>query len=598
MNNFSPDPHDKQDNFRLLLAIMISLLILLLFRNFFDNPQLEKIQSQQIQQQQMQAQKSASAPIAEQKLIEKQEDVTTTTRRILILGEKVEGSISLTGARIDDLSLNEHTATVESKENMALLSPSGTKNAYYVESGWATNDEDILVPDNKTVWSLAPGSADVLETDGAINLQWDNGHGLLFERKIELDDNYLFTITQKIINKTNAEKKFNAWHLISRHSLPIDFKGFFILHEGPLGYLDNKLMEPSYKNLDNGEKFERENTQGWLGITDKYWFVGIFPNPQEKFNARIIGSTVNNKRAYQTDVVAETQTIAPGQSIEDKKFIFAGVKNLTLMIKYQKKYGLEHLDLTFDFGWWYFITKPFFYLLHLLMFLTGNVGLAILSMTVIVRGAVFPLANKSFISMAGMKKIAPKLKELQKKYSNDKEKLQAEIFELYKSEKINPFNGCWPILLQIPIFFALYKCIMLSVELRHTPFLGWINDLSAPDPTNIFTLFGLLDWSPPSLLSIGAWPILFCLTMIVQKRLTPPMPDKTQEQLQTWFPFIITIMLANFAAGLVIYWTWSNVLGVLQQYYILRKLGGQDISLIHGHSERRRKKKPKTKEKK
>ena len=232
------------------------------------------------------------------------------------------------------------------------------------------------------------------------------------------------------------------------------------------------------------------------------------------------------------------------------------------------------------------------------MFLTGNVGLAILSMTVIIRGAVFPLANKSFVSMAGMKKIAPKLKELQKKYSNDKEKLQAEIFELYKSEKINPFNGCWPILLQIPIFFALYKCIMLSVELRHTPFLGWINDLSAPDPTNIFTLFGLLDWSPPSLLSIGAWPVLFCLTMIIQKRLTPPMPDKTQEQLQTWFPFIITIMLANFAAGLVIYWTWSNLLGVLQQYYILRKLGGQDISLIPGHSERRRKKKPKTKEKK
>ncbi|MCK5659419.1 MAG: membrane protein insertase YidC, partial [Alphaproteobacteria bacterium] len=404
MNNFSPDPHDKQDNSRLMLAIVISLLILLLFSNFFDNPQSKKIQPQQMQQQQMQTQKSASAPIAEQQSVENQKDVTTTTRRIPILGKKVEGSLSLTGARIDDLSLNEHTATAGSKENMVLLSPSGTKNAYYIESGWATNDNDVLVPDSKTVWRLAPGSADVLKTDGNVTLQWDNGQGLLFERKIGLDENYLFTITQKIINNTNAEKKFNAWHLISRHSLPVDFKGFFILHEGPLGYLDDKLMEPSYKDLDKGEKIERENTQGWLGITDKYWFVGIFPNPQEKFNARIVGSTVNNKRAYQTDVVAETRTVAPGQSIEDKKFIFAGVKNLTLMTKYQKKYGLEHIDLTFDFGWWYFITKPFFYLLHLLMLITGNVGLAILSMTVIIRGAVFPLANKSFISMAGMKR--------------------------------------------------------------------------------------------------------------------------------------------------------------------------------------------------
>ena len=579
-----------------MLAIVISLGILLVFRDSLEDPQQEKIR----QQQQMQAQKtiSASVPISEQQLVESRKDVITATRRIPIYGEKVEGSLSLIGARIDDLSLNEHTATAGSKENVALLSPSGTKNAYYVESGWTADNKDVLIPDNKTVWNLASNSAKELITNGAVNLQWDNGQGLLFERKIELDDNYLFTITQKIINKTNTEKKFNAWHLISRHSLPVDFKGFFILHEGPLGYLDDKLLEPDYADMDKGERVERKNTHGWLGITDKYWFVGIFPNSQEKFNARIVGSKINNKPAYQTDIVAKTQTVAPGQSIEDKKFIFAGVKNLTLMTKYQQKYGLEHLDLTFDFGWWYFITKPFFYLLHTLMFFTGSVGLAILSMTVIVRGAVFPLANKSFVSMAGMKRIAPALKDLQTKYSHDKEKLQMEIFELYKREKINPFNGCWPILVQIPIFFALYKCIMLSVELRHEPFWGWINDLSAPDPTNIFTMFGLIPWTPPSFLAIGAWPILFCLTMVIQKRLTPPMPDKTQEQLQTWFPFIITVMLANFAAGLVIYWTWSNILGVLQQYYILRKLGGQDVSLIHGHSERRRKKKPKTKGKK
>ena len=590
------DPNDTQDHFRLLIAIVIYLGILLLSRNFIDEPQLKKIQ----QQQQIQAHQEIvpAAPISEQPPVENRQDVIAATNRIPILGKKVEGSLSLIGARIDDLLLNEHTVTTESKERMALLSPSGTEHAYYVESGWTASDKDVLIPDSKTVWSLAPNSAAALKTNGAVTLQWDNGQGLLFERTIELDENYLFTVTQKIINKTKTEKKFNAWHLISRHSLPVDFKGFFILHEGPLAYLDNKLKEPNYSDLNKGEKIERENTHGWLGITDKYWFVGIFPNPEERFNARIIGSTINDKRAYQTDIVAKTQTVEPGQSIEDKKFIFAGVKNLTLMLDYQKKYGLEHIDLAFDFGWWYFITKPFFLLLHFLMDIIGNVGLTILSMTIIVRAAVFPLANKSFVSMAGMKRIAPRLKELQAKYKDDKEKLQQELFELYKREKINPFNGCWPLMVQIPIFFALYKCIMLSVELRHTPFWGWINDLSAPDPTNIFTLFGLIDWGPPAFISIGAWPVLFCLTMVVQKRLTPPMPDKTQEQLQTFFPFIITIMLANFAAGLVIYWTWSNILGVLQQYYILRKLGGQEVSLIHGHSERRKKKKPKTKKKK
>ncbi len=264
------------------------------------------------------------------------------------------------------------------------------------------------------------------------------------------------------------------------------------------------------------------------------------------------------------------------------------------MTAYHDKYGFKHTDLTFDFGMWYLITKPFFFLLHFLMSAIGNVGIAILCMTVIIRGALFPLANRSFRSMAGMKKIAPLMKELQEKYKDDREKLQIEIFELYKKEDVNPFSGCWPMLVQIPVFFALYKSILLSVELRHAPFWGWIHDLSAPDPTNLFTLFGLIPWTPPSALEIGAWPCLFCLTMIVQKRLTPPMPDKTQEQLQSYFPFIITFMLGKFAAGLVIYWTWSNLLGVLQQYYILKKHGagqdGPEVSLIRGHSERWKKK--------
>jgi YidC/Oxa1 family membrane protein insertase len=588
MKHAPHDPHHGQDNTRLMMAIVISLVILLAFHFLYEKPMQEKLLKQQAVG--MQAAAPLKAPAPEVQAPKSRGEVIASGRRIPIQGNKVTGSLSLVGARIDDLSLNDHYTTIENRDHVALLSPSGTKDAYYVESGWTSADSGDALPDSKSAWTLAPDSAEVLKTGGSVTLQWNNGQGLLFTRKIELDDNYLFTITQTVANKTNTDRKFNAWHLISRHSLPADFKGFFILHEGPLGYLDGKLKEVNYKNLAKGEKTEREDVQGWLGITDKYWFVGIIPAPQEKFNARVIGSKAGDGQIYQADVVAATQDLPPGGSIEDRKFIFAGVKSLPLMTAYQEKYGIAKLDLTFDFGMWYFITKPFFFLLHFLMGAIGNVGLSILAMTVIIRGAVFPLANKSFRSMAGMKKVAPKLKELQEKYGNNREKLQMEIFELYKKEGVNPFSGCWPLLIQIPIFFALYKSILLSVELRHAPFWGWIKDLSAPDPTNIFTLFGLIPWTPPVALMIGAWPLLFCLTMIIQKRLTPPMPDKTQEQLQSYFPFIITFMLAKFAAGLVIYWTWSNVLGILQQYYILRKVGGQEVSLIRGHSERHKKK--------
>lgn len=584
-----PTPPNPQDSSRLMLAVALSLAILLGFHFFYEKPQQEKMM--QARKQAAETMKPAAAPAStETSAFKNRQEALAATRRIPIQNGMLTGSISLTGARLDDLSLNSHYATTEKKEHVELLSPSGTADAYYVEGGWTSNDKDILLPDSRTVWTPAPGSAAALTPGNAVILQWNNGQGFTFTRKFELDNNYLFTITQKAVNNTSSARKLNAWHLISRHNLPKDFEGLFIQHEGPLGYLENKLQDPGYKDLAEGEKLEMHDTQGWLGITDKYWFVGLLPPPQQKFDARIIGSKENGRQFYQTDIVTAGQSVAAGQAIENKTFLFAGVKSMSLMAEYEKKHSLEHLDLTFDFGMWYLITKPFFLLLHFLMSALGNVGLGILAMTVIIRAAMFPLANKSFRSMAGMKKIAPQLKELQEKYGKNREKLQAEIFELYKRENVNPFSGCWPLLVQIPVFFALYKSILLSVELRHAPFWGWIDDLSAADPTNIFTLFGLIPWSPPGFLSIGAWPILFCLTMIAQKRLTPPMPDKTQEQLQTYFPYIITFMLAQFSSGLVIYWTWSNVLGVLQQYYILRQSGDQDVSLLRGHKERRRKK--------
>lgn len=571
-----------------MLAIAISLAILIGFHFFYEKPQQEKmLKAQQVAAT---AKPAAAVAVAESSVFKDRQTAVAATRRILIQNGKLTGSISLTGARLDDLALNDHYTTIEDKKHVELLSPSGTEDAYYVEGGWISDDKDIPLPDSKTVWTPAPGSAAALTPGNTVTLQWNNGDGLTFTRKFELDDNYLFTVTQKVINNTSSTKKMNAWHLISRHNLPKDFEGLFILHEGPLGYFDSKLQSPEYKDLAEGEKLEMRDTHGWLGFTDKYWFVGLLPPPQEKFDARIIGSKEGEQQFYQTDIVAPGQSVAAGQSIENKTFVFAGVKNMPLMAEYEQKYGLAHLDLTFDFGMWYLITKPFFLLLHFLTYTLGNVGLAILAMTVIIRAAMFPLANKSFRSMAGMKKIAPQLKELQEKHGKNREKLQAEIFELYKRENVNPFSGCWPMLVQIPIFFALYKSILLAVELRHAPFWGWIHDLSAADPTNVFTLFGLIPWTPPSMLNIGAWPLLFCLTMIIQMRLTPPMPDKTQEQLQTYFPYIITVMLAQFSSGLVIYWTWSNVLGVLQQYYILRQAGEQEVSLLRGHSGRRKKK--------
>lgn len=603
----TPSSPDPQDTTRLVRFFTLAAIIMLGYHFFFEKPQ--PVEKQHTHQQQAQILAPTAPP---GKKVKPLAEVLATTPRIPIKGDKLTGTINLTGARIDDLALVGYYTTAEGRGNnpkagfanasqkefsdsngyVELLAPSGTVEAYYVEGGWTSDDKSVVLPDEKSAWTLAPGSAYTLTSGGSVKLQWDNGHGLLFERDIALDQNYLFTITQTVTNKTKTALKLNAWHLISRHNIPPDFRGSYILHEGPLADLDGKMKEMSYKSLAKGDKLEEDNVQGWVGITDKYWFVGLFPDPQEKFSARIIGSTIANAPSYQADTVSDTQTAQPGQSVSDKKYVFAGVKNLPLLNAYHDKYGFHKMDLAFDFGLFYIITKPFFYLLHFLMHITGNVGLAIICMTLIIRGAMFPLANKSFRSMAGMKKIAPQLKELQAKYANNREKLQMEIFELYKKEDVNPFSGCWPMLVQVPVFFALYKSILLSVELRQAPFWGWIHDLSAPDPTNLFNLFGLIPWNPPAALAIGAWPCLYCITMVIQRRLSPPMPDQTQETLQNYFPFVITLMLAKFSVGLVIYWTFSNILGILQQYYILRKVGGQEVSLLRGHSERHKKKKP------
>lgn len=588
------DPHAEKDSARLMMAIVVSLLMLLGFHFFVEKPR-EKLELQALQEHKaIEVQKgerkaaidTAGAPA------KTRPEALAAGKRIPIKGKRISGSLSLTGGRLDDITLNEHYTTVENKEHVALLSPSGTPMAYYVENGWLSGDDNLKLPGEDTVWKLKEGSPAEITTGGdPVTLVWDNGQGLTFERSFALDDNYLFTLTQHVINHTDKKVTLNPYHTTARNSKPVDFRGVYTLHEGPIGYLAGKEVAPGYKDLAKGDTVDQSNVAGWLGITDKYWLVAMLPESDQKFNARVIGSVkADGAEHYQADVVDVDTVVPAGKDYTETMHLYTGVKELPVLLKYQKDYRIEELRNALDFGIYWFITIPFFYLLHFIMATVGNVGGSILIMTVIVRAAVFPLASKSFRSMAKMRIVAPRLKELQEKYKDDKTRLQMEIFELYKRENANPFSGCWPLIIQIPIIFALYKVILISVELRHAPFWGWIHDLSAADPTSFANLFGLINYQPPQALMIGAWPVLFCVTMILQKRITPPMPDATQERLQTYFPFIAMVMMAQFASGLLIYWTWSNVLSLFQQYYILNKYGEHKTSILLGHSERRKKK--------
>ncbi len=615
---FQPnDPNAARDRANMMLAVVISLFILLGFHFFVEMPRQAKIaaaaKDKAQQEKSVETLTPAGKPAVTTATAGETPDgdvaASASAIRIPIRGARVSGSFPTTGGRIDDLTLNEHCVHVDetcktnpAADHVALLKKDDAPQPAYIDSGWLT-EGSAKVPNEQTVWSVAPGSPAELGTSAApVTLFWDNGEGLRFERTISIDENFLFTIKQSVRNTGTAEVKLRAYHAVARRGVPPDFTGFYTLHEGPISYLNQKEHAPSYGDLAEGRPdwLLVDNAKGWIGITEKYWMVALLPDPAMTFKARAVcklgkddctgGLDKKAPQHFQTDIRTDEFTIPAGGEATETTYVYAGVKNLDVMRAYQDKYKFDKLELGIDFGIYYIITKPFYYILHYLFKLTGSVGMGILVMTVIVRIFVFPLASKSFRSMAKMKVIAPRLKELQEKYKDDKTKLQTEIYELYRTENANPFSGCWPIIVQIPIIFALYKVILISVDLRHAPFPGWIHDLSAPDPTSLFNLFGLIPWTPPHALMIGAWPVLFCLTMVLQKRITPPMADATQERLQTWFPFIATVMMAQFAVGLIIYWTWSNVLSIFQQYYILKKVGGENTSLIRGHADRRKKK--------
>lgn len=491
------------------------------------------------------------------------------TPRVRIETPRLTGSLSLTGGRLDDLTLATYRETLDADSpEITLLNPKGTASPYFADFGWAAQP-GTAVPSATTEWKA---SSSTLTPDRPVTLTWDNGAGLVFKRTFAIDDNYMVTVTQSVANKTGAAVNLFPYGLISRHGTP-ETTDFYILHEGLLGVSAGQLVEIDYDDLQEQGQVEKESRGGWLGITDKYWLTALIPDQNAQVKERYTHRREGLVDVYQVDYLGSAQQIAPGQEATVVNRLFAGAKEVKKLDAYEQEIGIERFDLAIDWGWFYFLTRPIFYGLLWINDLVGNFGVAILLLTVGIKLIFFPLANKSYKSMSKMKKIQPQMTKLRERYADDKMKLNQEMMALYKKEGANPASGCLPILVQIPVFFALYKVLFVTIEMRHAPFFGWIEDLSAKDPTSLFTLFGLIDWPQPDFLQIGIWPLVMGATMYLQQKLNPQPPDPVQAKIFLFLPVVFTFILAPFPAGLVIYWTWNNLLSILQQWVIMRRMG-------------------------
>lgn len=501
-----------------------------------------------------------------------------TSARIAIDTPSLEGSLALQGALIDDLKLKKYTVTTRpDSADVTLYSPPGAPNAYFAEHGWKPPATGTKVPTSDTIWTAKNPSAK-LTPETPVTLTWDNGAGLVFERTISVDRDYMFSIESTVRNTSSSPVVLTPYARIYRFGTP-KIEGFFILHEGLVGVAgDEGLQEITFADaLENLGATFKDKTGGWFGITEKYWASALIPDQKMAYNAtlRARKPDIGQPELFWVDYALAEVTVPTGGDANVKSHLYAGAKKANIIDGYQEKYGIEKFDLMIDWGWFYFMTKPLNQLITWLYKIFGNFGVAILAVTVLVKLVFFPLANKSYVSMAKMKKLQPEMEKLRERFKDDKARQQQELMTLYKKEKINPLAGCLPILVQIPVFFALYKVLFVSIDMRHAPFFGWIQDLSAPDPTSIFNLFGLLPFDVPSFLVIGVWPLLMGLTMWIQMQLNPPQPDPVQQQIFSWMPVLFTVLLASFPAGLVIYWAWNNVLSVIQQWYITRKQGAE-----------------------
>jgi YidC/Oxa1 family membrane protein insertase len=490
--------------------------------------------------------------------------------RVNIDTPSLHGSIALTGAKFDDLTLAKFHETVEPKSpEVLLLSPPGTANPYLAEFGWvAAEPGAVKVPGADTLWKASNGP---LTPSHPVTLTWDNGAGLVFTRTISVDDNYMFTVRDAVNNTGAAPVKLMPYGLVSRTGTP-QVAGYYILFEGLIGYLDGSLQEVKYSSLSAGQPIDYSSTGGWLGFTDKYWLTSLIPSQSEPVKARFTHTLENGVAHYQTDYLGPEVTVAPNATQAVTTRFFAGAKEVDLLDAYAAS-GIPRFDRAIDFGWFYFLTKPIFLILQFFDRLLGNFGLAILLLTLCVKLLFFPLANKSYQAMSKMKLLQPEIQKLRERFPDDKARQQQEMMALYKRVGANPLAGCLPIVIQIPVFFSLYKVLFVTLEMRHAPFFGWIHDLSAPDPTSFANLFGLLPFTPPSILMIGAWPLIMGLTMFLQQKLNPQPVDPVQARMFMILPVVFTYMLSHFPAGLVIYWAWNNTLSVAQQWVIMHRAG-------------------------
>jgi YidC/Oxa1 family membrane protein insertase len=578
------------DNKNFIIAIILSSLIIFAWQYFYAAPQIEeqrRVQEQAEQTQQTRQTQAPSTGQAPQPGVMPQppgvqqggeatprEQMIQATARVPIETPSLSGSINLKGAQFDDLHLKRYLETVDPQSpTITLLSPLGSEHPYFAENGWtAAPGTQVKLPDAQTAWRVAEGSKLTPETP--VHLTHDTGSGVVFHKRISVDQNYMFTITQEVENNTGQALTLFPYSRVVRVGEP-QTVNFYILHEGLLGVLDGKLNEVDYGDLKEEQRTVSETSiGGWLGITDKYWAVALVPGQSMSIEGSFRNQPSGGKDNFQADYISKEGVTAPANgraSFEDR--IFAGAKVVSVIDSYWEKLNIQRFDLMIDWGWFRFLTKPLFSILEFFYHLVGNFGVAILIVTVLIKAVFFPLANKSYESMSKMKKLQPEMERLKQLYPDDRMKQQQELMALYKKEKVSPLSGCLPILLQIPVFFALYKVLFVTIEMRHAPFYGWIKDLSAPDPTNLFTLFGLIPWDPPTLLHVGLWPIVMGITMWMQMRLNPTPPDPIQAKLFNWMPFIFTFMLASFPAGLVIYWAWNNMLSIIQQAVIMKRQG-------------------------
>ena len=556
-----------------IFAIALSFAVLFGWSVIFETPKIEEQKKLEQNENYQKGDQGPDAPnvnvaVKDTKIISRK-DAIKSSNRINFENENVVGSITLKGALIDDITFKKYNETLGSDKKVTYLNPKETDEGYFIETGWAArNIEDISLPNKDTLWKVKGNSK--LSAGNPVIIEWDNKSGLIFRKKIELDDKFLFRVSQEIQNNSSKIVELYSYGQITRNQPPVleagSMSGTLILHDGFIGVFDEDLKEYDYDDIQDKKK-EHNAESGWLGITDKFWITALVPEKNQTFRGEFVYKSESFKANY---ILNKPVVVQPSSSKVSRTKIFVAAKEVKVIDGYADSESINKFDLTIDWGWLYFLTKPLFFVINYLFELTKNFGIAIILVTAAVRMLFFPLANYSFRSMAKMKILQPELLRLKELHKDDKVKLQQEMMSLYKREKVNPLSGCLPILIQIPFFFAIYKMLLISLEMRHQPFFGWIKDLSAQDPTSIFNFFGLIPWDPPSFLIIGAWPIMMGTTMYLQQKLNPTPPDPIQAKIFMFFPLFLTIILAPFPAGLVVYWTINNVLTIAQQWVIMR----------------------------